>query len=118
MRFLRAFKKYRIGTDTTIDSIGIIDNKLPVCTFFDNILLEKPSEIKVLTYTIEGEPTLRYLVYDGKNIKYTFDVISKIQPQHGEYIGNKFIKEKRGNFIHYDLYKDNKFLTSMLAYRN
>ncbi|GFZ31638.1 hypothetical protein CSC2_21640 [Clostridium zeae] len=37
---------------------------------------------------------------------------------HKESIGNRYVKTKRGEFIHYDLYQDNKFITSMLGYRN
>ncbi|WP_242845414.1 hypothetical protein [Clostridium botulinum] len=46
----------RFSIDSTISSIGIIDNKLPVCEFFDNVLFGRAYSINVLVFTIEGEP--------------------------------------------------------------
>ncbi|QAA31266.1 DUF4362 domain-containing protein [Clostridium manihotivorum] len=117
MKFIsKLFKREK--PDSIIESTGLIDDKLPVCTFFDNVLLEKPSKLKVVTYSIEGIPGTRNIIYDGNYIKYIFDRFENNKSTHKEYIVNRYVKTKRGEFIHYDLYQDNKFIISMLGYRN
>ncbi|WP_160680921.1 DUF4362 domain-containing protein [Clostridium sp. C8-1-8] len=117
MRFIsKIFNKEK--PDAIIESTGLIDNKLPVCIFFDNVLLEKPSKLKVVTYSIEGVPGTINIIYDGNYIKYIFDRFENNKLTHKEYNGNKYVKIKRGEFIHYDLYQNNKFIISMLGYRN
>lgn len=83
----------RFSIDSTISSIGIIDNKLPVCEFFDNVLFGREYSINVLVFTIEGEPEFRILTFDGKQIKYTLDSSKTSLGFIKNYYGNKFIKK-------------------------
>lgn len=108
----------RLTIDSTISSIGVIDNKLPVCNFFDNVLLEKPYSINVLVYTIEGEPEFRMLSFDGKQIYYKLDATKTSLGFIKNYSGNTFTKKRDGAQISYDLYEDNKFIINLLSYRN
>ncbi|EES48059.1 DUF4362 domain-containing protein [Clostridium botulinum] len=108
----------RFSIDSTISSIGIIDNKLPVCEFFDNVLFGRAYSINVLVFTIEGEPEFRILTFDGKQIKYTLDSSKTSLGFIKNYYGNKFIKKLDGEQIYYDLYQDSKFVVSLLSYRN
>jgi len=62
------FKENKNVPDVTIDATGFIDNKLPVCNFFDNVILNKADSINILFHTWEGEPRLRTITYDGKRI--------------------------------------------------
>ncbi|MBY6932356.1 DUF4362 domain-containing protein [Clostridium botulinum] len=113
----RFFSK-RLTIDSTIDSIGVVDNKLPICNFFDSVLLEKPYSINILVYTIEGEPEFRTLTFDGKQIDYKMDATKTSLGFIKNYSGNKYIKKRDGSQISYDLYQDNKFITTLLSYRN
>lgn len=100
--------------DATIDSTAVIDNKLPIWNFFENIFLRKPANINILVYTIEGEPIIKKLNFDGEIIKYTY-ISGKYTK---EYMGNQFKKYKKGSDIRYDLYYDNKFITEIIHYWN
>ena len=115
------FKYFREKTnqvDATIDSIGRIDNKLPVCNFFDNVILNKADSIKIIIYSWEGEPIFRTLTYDGKQIKIIIDS-TKSSPKTIEiFYGDNFIKEKKGTLIEYNLYDKDKFVVRLLFYRN
>ncbi|ATD54180.1 DUF4362 domain-containing protein [Clostridium chauvoei] len=108
------FKREKRQVDAIIDSIGIVDNKLPICNFFDNVILGKPDSIKVLTHTIEGEPVFRIITYDGNKIKMT-----QIYNDRTEvFIGDNFKKEKNNKLIEYNLYEKEKFIIRLLFYRN
>ena len=110
------FRQFNV--DTVIDSIGIIGNKLPLCNFFDNVLLGNPSKIAVLVYNIEGEPLIKTLVFDGSKIHYKLDATKTSDNFVREYSGNKYIKEIQGSQIVYNLYDDDKFITKLLSYGN
>lgn len=108
----------RLTIDSSISGAGIIENKLPVCNFFDNVLLGKEYSINVLVYTIHGEPEFRILTYDGKTINYTQDSRNTELEFIKNYSGNRYVKEKRDYEIYYDLYQDNQFIVNLLSYRN
>ncbi|SFC39135.1 DUF4362 domain-containing protein [Clostridium uliginosum] len=112
------FSSKRLYIDSTISSIGVIDNKLPVCDFFDNVLLGNPYSINILVYTIEGEPEFRTFTSDGKQIQYKLDASNTSLGFIKNYSGNKFVKQRKGEQIYYDLYQDNQFITTLLSYRN
>lgn len=109
---------FKYSIDSIIDSVGVIDNKLPVCNFFDTVLLGKPYAINVIVFTIEGEPQIRMLEYDGKIISYTLDATKTSLGFIKNYTGNSFVKQKRGAQIYYDLYQNNQLITTLLSYRN
>jgi len=111
-------KKNRKGVDATIDSIGNIDNKLPVCNFFDNVILNKKDSIKFITHSWEGEPILNFMMYDGNEIKITIDS-SKSSPGNIEtFRGNSFSKVRSGSLIEYNLLDNGKFVVRLIYYRN
>lgn len=109
---------FKYAIDSIIDSIGVIDNKLPVCNFFDNIMLGHPDSINVLVFTIEGEPEIRTLAYDVRQIQYELDASKTSLGFIKDYSGNKFVKQREGDQIYYDLYQDGKFIITLLSYRN
>ena len=104
--------------DATIDSVGYIDNKLPVCNFFDNIILNKPDSINIRFYTWEGEPIIRTINYDGKKI----NLIVYSNTNSNEIIqifsGDNIRKEKKDVLIEYNLYNKDNFVVRLLYYRN
>jgi len=106
------------GIGVIIDSIGYIDNKLPVCNFFDNVILNKPDSINIRFYSWEGEPILRTINYDGKKIR----LIVYSNQNNNEIIqifsGDNFKKEKRDILIKYNLYDRENFIVRLLYYRN
>lgn len=103
-----------ISIDATIDSIGEIDNKLPLWNFFENIFLNKPDIINILVYNIEGEPRIKILTFDGEKVIYKY-ISSKSTM---EYIGTGFKKLKKGGNINYNLYYKDKFVINMMSYSN
>lgn len=106
------------SVDATIDSIGRIDNKLPVCNFFDNVILNKPDSIKIIIYSWEGEPIFRTVTYDGKQIKIAIDSTESSPKTVKTFYGDSFRKEKSGSLIEYNLYDKDKFIVRLLFYRN
>lgn len=109
---------FKYSVSSLIDSVGFIDYEEPVSIFFNNVLLGKPDSINVLVFTIEGEPLIKMLTYDGEKIKYTLDASKTSIENIITYIGNRFTKEINESIIEYNLYQDNRFLTTMLAYKN
>lgn len=109
---------FKYSISSSIDSSGVIDYEEPVLIFFNNVLLGKPDSINVLVYTIEGEPLIKMLTYDGKNIKYTLDASKTSTGVIITYIGNRFTKERNESRIEYNLYQDNRFITNLLSYKN
>ena len=91
-----------------------INNKLPLCNFMDNILLKIPSDLKVLTYTIEGDPIFNHILYDGENIKYIYNDLVLYK----EYLGNKIVRSVIHDVIYYNLYNNNILIKTMFGYRN
>lgn len=85
----------RLTIDSSISGTGIIENKLSVCNFFDNVLLGKEYSITVLVYNIHGEPEFRILTYDGKTIDYTRDARNTKLGFIMHYSGNRYVKEKK-----------------------
>lgn len=112
------FRKKVKGIDATIDSIGYIDNKLPVCNFFDNVLFNKKDSIRFITHTWEGQPILNLMTYDGKEIKIIMDS-SKSPPDNIEtFYGDSFRKVRNDNLIEYNLFNQGKFVVRLIYYRN
>ncbi|MVX67298.1 DUF4362 domain-containing protein [Clostridium chromiireducens] len=109
---------FKYSISSLIDSVGFIDYEEPVSIFFNNIMLGKPDSINVLVFTIEGEPLIKMITYDGKNIKYVLDASKTSIENIITYIGNRFTKERNESRIEYNLYQDNRFLTTMLSYKN
>ncbi|MFT9816492.1 DUF4362 domain-containing protein [Lysinibacillus sp. NPDC056185] len=56
-----------------VDTHGEIKNLERFEDFFRNVQLGKEDSIRVAKYTIEGDPILHELKYDGKIIKSTYD---------------------------------------------
>lgn len=112
------FRENINGVDVTIDATGYINNKLPVCNFFDNVILNKPDSINILFHTWEGEPRLRTITYDGKRIS----LIIYSNQSNNEIIqtfsGDSFKKEKDYDFIEYNLYDMGNFVIRLVFYRN
>ena len=110
------FRENINGVDATIDSIGYIDNKLPVCNFFDNVILNKPDSINLRLYSWEGEPLLRTITYDGKRISL---VIYKNDNEIIQtFSSDSFKKKKNDILIEYNLYDKGNFVVRLLYYRN
>ncbi|HDR8178501.1 DUF4362 domain-containing protein [Bacillus cereus] len=42
-------------------------------SFVENVKLEKPDKVKIVSYTDEGDPIVKTLNYDGKEIRYSID---------------------------------------------
>ncbi|PGR33130.1 hypothetical protein COC47_27670 [Bacillus cereus] len=42
-------------------------------SFVENVKLEKPDKVKIVSYTDEGDPIVQTLNYDGKEIRYSID---------------------------------------------
>lgn len=108
---------FKYSISSSIDSGGVIDYEEPVLIFFNNVLLGKPDSINVLVYTIEGEPLIKMLTYDGKNIKYVLDASKTSLDVIITYVGNRFTKERDEPQTLYNLYQDNRFIATMLSYR-
>jgi hypothetical protein len=112
------FRENINGVDATIDSIGYIDNKLPICNFFDNVILNKPDSINILFHSWEGEPLLRTITYDGQRIS----LIVYSDPLNKEIIqtfsGDSYKKEKNDILIEYNLYDKGNFVVRLVFYRN
>lgn len=89
------FRENIIGIDATIDSVGYIDNKLPVCNFFDNVILNKPNSINIRFYGWEGEPVIRTINYDGKKIRLIVYSNENINEVIQTFSGDSFKKEKK-----------------------
>lgn len=103
--------------DATIDSVGYIDKKLPVCNFFDNVLLRKPDKLMILVYGIEGQPIYLTLLYDGKLIRFRVEHTDSGGSIY-DYIGNWYAKRPTETSIYYELYQNENFIISMFSYRN
>ena len=109
---------FKYSISSIISSVGIIDYEEPVLIFFNNVLLGTSDHINVIVFTIEGEPQIRMITYDGKNIKYVLDSSKTSTGVIINYIGNRFTKEKNESRIEYNLYQNNRFITNLLSYRN
>lgn len=108
----------RYVVDATVDENGVIDNKLPVYTFFDNVLLGKPCSLSVMRhYDYYDNPVIAWLSFDGKTIKFIEDHAHSGGCQE-EFNGNNYVKGTTGKQIFYDLYQDNKFIREMFSYVN
>lgn len=108
---------FKYSISSSIDSGGVIDYEEPVLIFFNNVFLGKPDSINILVYTIEGEPQIRMITYDGEKIKYTLDASKTSMELIITYVGNRVTKERDEPQTLYNLYQDDKFLTTMLSYR-
>jgi len=109
---------FKYSISSIISSAGIIDYEAPVLIFFNNVLLGKPDNINVIVFTIEGEPQIRMITYYGKKIKYVLDSSKTSTGVIITYIGNSFTKERNESIIEYNLYQDNRFIATMLSYKN
>ncbi|WP_243156281.1 DUF4362 domain-containing protein [Clostridium sp. C2-6-12] len=107
--------KYTISS--IISSDTIIDYEAPVLIFFNNVLQCQPDNINVIVFTIEGEPIIKMLTYDGKNIKYVLDASKTSTGAIITHIGNRFTKERNESQIEYNLYQDNRFISNLLSYK-
>lgn len=59
--------------DTVIETHGNINNIDRFTEFVQHVESEQKDEIKLIRYTIEGDPIFYYLEYDGKTIRATID---------------------------------------------
>lgn len=110
----------RIYSPTHINSGGVIDYKLPICDFMDNVLSKKPYSISVLTENSDGTKYYYEYDFDGEYISYTKYIISNAKLKEIEkYTGNRLVKEfTDGNSIRLNLYDDDSLITTILAYSN
>ncbi|MED4454870.1 DUF4362 domain-containing protein [Metabacillus fastidiosus] len=65
--------KYQPGKNDVVDIHGNIDNLHMMDKFINDFQNMRKSEIRIVRYTIEGDPILTDLKYDKKTINYTFD---------------------------------------------
>jgi hypothetical protein len=56
-----------------VDLHGDIKNAARFEEFNKNVSLSKMDTIRIIRYTIEGDPLINDLEFDGKEIKYTYD---------------------------------------------
>lgn len=64
---------YTPSSEDIVDMHGEIENKERFEKFLNNVEAEQKDSIRVVSYTIEGDPMLKDLEYDGEVIKYTTD---------------------------------------------
>lgn len=115
----KKIKGFRIRVDSIIDSVGVIDDKLPVCEFMDRILYKTPSTLVVMTFDLHGEPYINQFDFDGNIIKFTKSKIEKDGLKLiSESSGNSLVKQKDMEFIRFNLYNDNKFISKTISYKN
>ena len=103
--------------NSVIDSSGIVDNDIPIRDFFENIDLNYPSKIIIEKYTLEGEPSFKTIEFNGKKIKYIYDLSKTIDKKIKTYKGNNYKIRHESNSIYYDLYNNNKFVINMIYYQ-
>ncbi|MBM6820848.1 MULTISPECIES: hypothetical protein [Clostridium] len=103
--------------NSVIDSSGIVDNDIPIRDFFENIGLNYPSKIIIEKYTLEGEPSFKIIEFNGKKIKYIYDLSKTIDKTIKTYKGNNYKIRHESNSIYYDLYNNNKFVINMIYYQ-
>ena len=103
--------------NAVIDSSGIVDNDIPIHDFFENIDLNYPSKIIIEKYTLEGEPSFKTIEFNGKKIKYIYDLSKTIDKTIKTYKGNNYKIRHESNSIYYDLYNNNKFVINMIYYQ-
>jgi len=112
---MNSFTEFNNGKDAdVIIPYRKINNKLPVCNFMDNILRKIPSDLKILTYSVEGEPIFKHIMYDGKSIKYVINDLNS----YNEYFGNKIVKSAIHDAIYYNLYNNDELIKTMFGYKN
>ena len=103
--------------NSVIDSSGIVDNDIPIRDFFENIDLNYPSKIIIEKYRLEGEPSFKIIEFNGKKIKYIYDLSKTIDKTIKTYKGNNYKIRHESNSIYYDLYNNNKFVINMIYYQ-
>lgn len=103
--------------NSVIDSSGIVDNDILIRDFFENIDLNYPSKIIIEKYTLEGEPSFKTIEFNGKKIKYIYDLSKTIDKTIKTYKGNNYKIRHESNSIYYDLYNNNKFVINMIYYQ-
>ncbi len=116
--FNMIWREEKYSIDAIIDSIGKIDNKVRICDFFDNVTLKRPDAIKLIIFTIEGEPIFRTIIYNGNFIKLIDDSTKTSLKSYNEYTGNRYLKKAQGEMIAYNLYQDEEFIRKMFSYRS
>ena len=92
--------------NAVIDSSGIVDNDIPIRDFFENIDLNYPSK-----------PSFKTIEFNGKKIKYIYDLSKTIDKTIKTYKGNNYKIRHESNSIYYDLYNNNKFVINMIYYQ-
>ena len=103
--------------NSVIDSSGIVDNDIPIRDFFENIDINYPSKIIIEKYTLEGEPSFKIIEFNGKKIKYIYDLSKTIDKKIKTYKGNNYKIRHESNSIYYDLYNNDKFIINMIYYQ-
>lgn len=103
--------------NSVIDSSGIVDNDIPIRDFFENIDINYPSKIIIEKYTLEGEPSFKIIEFNGKKIKYIYDLSKTIDKTIKTYKGNNYKIRHESNSIYYDLYNNDKFIINMIYYQ-
>lgn len=65
--------QYQPGKDDVVATHGNMNNLHIMDRFVNDFQHMRQSEMRIVQYTIEGDPILTDLKYDGKTINYTFD---------------------------------------------
>lgn len=105
------------NVDTVINSIGKITNEQPLLRFFNDLIINKASIIRILVFSIEGELIIKTIRFDGREISYTKDATMTMDKILQRYSGNRLKKENDGGMTVYNLYQDNEFITRMISYQ-
>jgi hypothetical protein len=115
----KKIKDCRVRIDSIINSVGEIDDKLPLCEFMDKILYKTPVALGIMTFDLHGEPYINQFDFDGNIIKFTKSKIEKGGLKLiSESCGNSLVKQKDMEFIRFNLYNDNKFISKTISYKN
>jgi hypothetical protein len=65
--------EYKSSSEDVVNRYVEVENIKRLQQFYDNVKNGKKDTIRVVNYTIEGDPLLHDLEYDGEVIKSTFD---------------------------------------------
>ncbi|MGG5460915.1 hypothetical protein [Clostridium sp. B9] len=111
----------RIYSPTHINSGGVIDYKLPICDFMDNVLSKKPYSISVLTENSDGTKYYYEYDFDGKNIIVSKSLVPTDSPELKlieKYKGNVIKKEFLNDSIVWSLYKNEEKVADTVSYKS
>lgn len=104
--------------DLIISEDGKISNFSEFERFLTDVKNKITSSMRIIKYSIEGVPTIEYLLFDGSNIWVIYDHTKENSPHStiDFYKGNniKIIKEKKHSEVH--LYNNDELVVYIFAY--